>query len=208
MPHLTPGINSHSQKQIRINLISVECSEISLEDRSVPHSLHRNADQSLSSIYTLHHGWLVSWLQRKLGNRDDAADIAQDTFTRLCVSSRVQSIEQAKEPRAYLTVVAKGLMFNHLERRSLEQAYLTSLAFLPEEWALSTEQKAILLETLIELDALLNALPTPVRTVFLLSQLDGMSYEAIAGQMQLSVRTVSRYMAQGFRQCLHVMLEA
>lgn len=99
-------------------------------------------------------------------------------------------------------------MFNHLERRSLEQAYIASLQLLPEETALSTEQRAILLETLVELDALLNALPAPVRTAFLMSQLDGMSYEAIAAQMQLSVRTVGRYMAQGFRQCLRVMMDA
>lgn len=173
---------------------------------STPHNC--DAGQSVGHIYTLHHGWLVAWLQRKLGNRDDAADIAQDTFTRLCASTRIQSIEQAKEPRAYLTIVAKRLMFNHLERRSLEQAYIASLQHLPEETTLSTEQRAILLETLVELDALLNALPASVRTAFLMSQLDGMSYEAIAAQMQLSVRTVGRYMAQGFRQCLRVMMDA
>jgi RNA polymerase sigma-70 factor (ECF subfamily) len=35
-----------------------------------------------------------------------------------------------------------------------------------------------------------------------------MSYEEIAADLQLSVRTVTRYMAQGFRQCLRVMLNA
>ena len=40
-----------------------------------------------------------------------------------------------------------------------------------------------------------------------MSQLEGLSYEDIAAHMQLSVRTVTRYMAQGFRQCLLVMLE-
>ena len=42
---------------------------------------------------------------------------------------------------------------------------------------------------------------------YLMSQLEGMSYEDIAAHMQLSVRTVTRYMAQGFRQCLLAMLE-
>ena len=36
-----------------------------------------------------------------------------------------------------------------------------------------------------------------------------LEYQAqIAEQMQLSVRTVTRYMAQGFRQCLRVMWDA
>ena len=160
----------------------------------------------LGSMYRQHNRWLVAWLQRKLGNRCDAADIAQDTFARIWASSKAQAIEDIQEPRAYLSTVARRLMINHLERRSLEQAYLASLNLLPQETALSAEARAILLETLQELDALLNELPPKVRTAFLLSQLDGMSYEAIAGHMQLSVRTVTRYMAQGFRQCLRLML--
>lgn len=166
------------------------------------------ASEALGSMYTLHNRWLVSWLQRKLGNRCDAADIAQDTFTRIWTTARTQAIEDIREPRAYLTIVARRLMINHLERRSLEQAYLASLQLLPEATALSAEARAILLETLEELDALLGELPTKVRTAFLLSQLEGLAYEEIATQMQVSVRTVTRYMAQGFRQCLRVMLDA
>lgn len=166
----------------------------------------RVAGDALANMYTQHNRWLVSWLQRRFGNRHDAADIAQDTFTRLLVNVQTLALPDIREPRAYLTTVAKRLMVNHLERQSLEQAYLASLQTLPEETVLSVEARAILLETLAELDALLNALPANVRTAFLLSQLEGLSYEEIAAQMQLSVRTITRYMAQGFRQCLRVML--
>jgi RNA polymerase sigma-70 factor (ECF subfamily) len=166
------------------------------------------ASLALGSMYAQHNHWLVAWLQRKLGNRSDAADLAQDTFTRIWASAKTDAIAEIREPRAYLTTVAKRLLVNHLERRSLEQAYLTSLHLLPEAQVLSVEAKAILLETLQELDALLDALPPKVRMAFLMSQLEGMSYEEIAAQMQLSVRTVTRYMAQGFRQCLQVLLNA
>jgi RNA polymerase sigma-70 factor (ECF subfamily) len=159
-------------------------------------------------MYTQHNHWLVAWLQRKLGNRSDAADLAQDTFTRIWAGATAQSLADIREPRAYLTTVARRLMVNHLERRSLEQAYLDSLRLLPEATVLSPEDRAILLETLQELDHLLDALPAPVRTAFLLSQLEGLSYDDIAARLQVSVRTVTRYMAQGFRQCLRAMLGA
>lgn len=164
------------------------------------------AHSVLGTIYAQHNGWLVSWLQRKIGNRHDASDIAQDTFTRILASSTVQPLSELREPRAYLTTVAKRLMANQLARKSLEQAYLDSLLLLPETTVLSVEDRAILLETLTELDQLLNELPVKVRTVFLLSQLEGMSYEEISKTKQLSVRTVTRYMAQGFKQCLRVMM--
>lgn len=167
-----------------------------------------NTAQVLGSLYTQHNPWLIAWLQRKLGNRSDAADLAQDTFARIWASAKTLSFEDIREPRAYLTTVAKRLLVNHLERQSLESAYLASLHLLPQATVLSAEAQAILLETLQELDALLDALPATVRTVFLMSQLEGLTYEDIASRMQLSVRTVTRYMAQGFRQCLRVMLDA
>jgi DNA-directed RNA polymerase specialized sigma24 family protein len=50
------------------------------------------------------------------------------------------------------------------------------------------------------------ALPPKARTAFLSSQLEGLAYEEIAVQLQVGVRTVARYMAQGFAQCLRPML--
>ncbi|PZR02991.1 MAG: RNA polymerase subunit sigma, partial [Flavobacterium psychrophilum] len=37
----------------------------------------------MHSLYQNHHLWLESLLRKRLGNRDDAADLAQDTFVRL-----------------------------------------------------------------------------------------------------------------------------
>ena len=37
----------------------------------------------MHSLYQNHHPWLESLLRKRLGNRDDAADLAQDTFVRL-----------------------------------------------------------------------------------------------------------------------------
>lgn len=71
---------------------------------------------------------------------------------------------------------------------------------------LSVEEQVIVLETLHELDVLLAELPSRVRSAFLMSQLEGVTYEEIAARLHVNVRTVTRYMAQGFRQCLRLML--
>jgi len=163
--------------------------------------------QEIRTLYTDHHGWLCHFLRKKLGNSFDAADLAHDTFIRVMAGYRQAPPPILHEPRAYLTTVAKRLLINYYERQSLERAYSESLLLLPETCVPSVEERAILLETLHELDTLLDALPHKVRTAFLLSQLDGLTYDEIAAQLQVSTRTVTRYMAQGFRQCLHLMLE-
>ncbi|EPN57248.1 ECF subfamily RNA polymerase sigma-24 factor, partial [Pseudomonas syringae pv. actinidiae ICMP 19096] len=106
--------------------------------------------QTLHALYRDHHGWLESWLRRRMGNAWDAADLSQDTFLRVLSSS--QQIADMQEPRAYLLTVGKRLLSNFYTRRSLEQAYLEALAQLPEDSVPSPEQRWLLLETLQALD--------------------------------------------------------
>lgn len=155
------------------------------------------------TLYRDHHGWLYGWLRGKLGNAAEAADLAHDTFARLLGTRDLLSV---REPRAYLTTVAKGLLINWWQRRSLEQAYLEALAALPEAHVPSPEHRAIVLETLLEIDAMLDALPPLAKRAFLLSQLDGMKYEDIAVQLKISLTTVKRYMKQAFLRCLKATL--
>lgn len=159
----------------------------------------------VTALYTAHQGWLQGWLRRRLGNAWEAADLAQDTFVRLLATPAGQADLQAaplREPRAYLATVARRLLINHLRRQSLEQAYLEALAALPEAQAPSPEQQLVILQSLQELDAMLDSLPPKVRSVFVLSQVEGLTYAAIAEELGMGLRSVKRYMAQAMAECI------
>ncbi|MCT8947065.1 sigma-70 family RNA polymerase sigma factor [Pseudomonas iridis] len=162
------------------------------------------SEQNLHDLYRDHRGWLETWLRRRMGNAWDAADLSQDTFMR--VLSSAHPLADIQEPRAYLLTVGKRLLSNFYTRRQLEKAYLQALAQLPEESVPSPEQRWLLLETLQALDELLDGLPRPVRRAFLWSQLEGLGYREIAERLQVSERTVKRYMAQAYEHCLLVDL--
>lgn len=161
-------------------------------------------EQTLHDLYRDHSGWLEGWLRWRLGNACDAADLTQDTFLRLLASS--QRVADLEEPRAYLLTVGKRLLSNFYQRRSLEQAYLDALAALPEVSVPSPEQRWLLLETLQALDEMLDGLSAAIRRAFLWSQLEGLGYQQIAERLQVSERTVKRYMAQAYEHCLLVEL--
>ncbi|MCB5185753.1 sigma-70 family RNA polymerase sigma factor [Methylobacillus gramineus] len=170
---------------------------------SIPdHTVSRNA--ILGDLYQAHHSWLVSLLRRKLSCTNQADDLAHDTFTRILASH--SELAGIKEPRAFLTTVAKRLLANHYQRQTLEQAYLQALAIMPEPQAISPEQRLLILQTLHEVDEMLDGLPAKARSAFLLSQLDGLTYDEIAIQLEISSRTVKRYMALAFEQCLLAMV--
>jgi RNA polymerase sigma-70 factor (ECF subfamily) len=150
------------------------------------------------SLYSNHHGWLQAWLRKKLGCSHNAADLAQDTFVR--VLSKAQPVAAA-EPRAYLATIAHGLVVDFHRRRALERAYLDTLAALPEPLAPSPEERALVLEALTAIDAMLDGMKPPVRQAFILSQLDGLTYKEIAARLKVSVRTVNTYMLKALEHC-------
>jgi len=158
--------------------------------------------QPVAELYREHHGWLHAWLRRKLGCTHQAADLAHDTFVRLLSKPEALAQDELREPRAYLTTVAKGLMSNHWRRRQLEEAWAETLAALPEPQVPPPEVRLMLLETLVEIDRLLHTLKPKVREAFLLAQFDGLSYRQIGERLGVGERMVKKYMAQAMFCCL------
>lgn len=158
--------------------------------------------QDLHALYRNHHGWLYGWLRRKLDNAADAADLAQDTFVRILGKPQPCEI---REPRAFLVTVAGGLVANHWRRQALEQAYLEALAVQPEPVAPSLETRQLILATLEEISRCLDGLPARVREIFLLSQLDGLTYPQIAVRLGLSVNVVQKAMTRAVASCYRAM---
>lgn len=154
--------------------------------------------QAIDGWYSQHHRWLSDWLRRRLGCTHTAADLAQDTFLRIIVSRDILGV---REPRAYLATVAGGLVSNHFRRLAIERAYLAALATLPEPQVPSPETRAVVLETLIEIDRLLDGLPDKARRAFLLAQLEGLTHAEIAPILGVSVSMVKQYMLRAVRQC-------
>jgi RNA polymerase sigma-19 factor, ECF subfamily len=162
-------------------------------------SLEWSGTQALHGLYNDHARWLRDWLRRRLGCVDDAADLAHDTFLRVATQTELTAI---REPRAYLTTVAHGILVNHIRRRDLERAYLAALAALPAAQVPDPESQALLFETLVEIDAVLTTLPAKVRRAFLLAQLDGWSHAEIASELGVSISSVKQYMVRAVALCL------
>lgn len=154
---------------------------------------------SIATLYNDHHSWLFGWLRKKLGCTHQAADVAQDAFVQIL--GRPEMLADIREPRAYLTTVARRLVFDGWRRRDLEQAYLAELAAMPEDVFPSAEEQSLVLETLFAIDRLLNGLSPKARAAFLMSQLDGMSYKEIAAELGVSASRVRQYMAQALTAC-------
>ena len=153
-------------------------------------------------LYADHHGWLYGWLRRKLGSAVEAADLAHDTYLRILHTGRVPDAEQS---RRHLAQIANGLVIDLYRRRQIESAYLDAIAHLPPALAPSEEVRALAVEALAELDAILHSLPAKAREALLLCKLDGMGYRDIAAQLGVSVSSVEKYIASALVACYHAL---
>lgn len=157
--------------------------------------------RSLAQLYQVHHGWLLGWLRGRIGNSSDAADLTQDTFMRLYASDGSTRVAELREPRAWLTRVAQGLVIDRARRQKLERAYLDALASLPEPETPSPEAQLLLIEALMRIDAMLDGLRPRAREVFLLSRLEGLKYPEIATRLGVCLSSVEKDMAAAIRHC-------
>ncbi|MEB2644595.1 sigma-70 family RNA polymerase sigma factor [Pseudomonas canadensis] len=157
---------------------------------------------AVQNIYEQHHSWLHGWLKGKLHNACDAADVAHDTFVRILGGRHAAQIV---EPRDYLATIARGLVIDRYRRHAIEQAYKQTLAERPEAIAISEEDKAIIIETLVAVDKALSALGERARRIFMLSQIEGLTYQQIADQLQVSLTTVKKHMIRALTECALIM---
>ena len=159
---------------------------------SAPHA-------EIRTLYIDHHAWLLDWLRKRLRHGDNAADLAQDTFVHIL--GKPERLQELRQPRAWLSTVAHGLLVDRVRRQRVERAYLQAIAHLPKAGVPSPESQLILLETLVRIDALLDGLRPKVRMAFLMSRLEGLSYKEIAERLAISLSSVEKYMATAIRHC-------
>lgn len=168
--------------------------------REISPVFHGHAlDLEFVDCYGRHLVWLETWFQRRLRCNGVASELAQDVFVKLYEQRR--SIPAIREPKAWLKTVAHGLLVTHYRRADLERAYLAALVSFPCEHVPSPEQKALLFETLLELDRSLRELPRKVREAFLLAQLEGKKQKDIARELGVSLSMVKKYIAQAQQCC-------
>ena len=177
---------------------------IPMTDRAERNQAQASLRRELGVLYADHHGWLSGWLRSRVGCSHTAADLAQDTYLRVLVRGRLPEPHQS---RRHLTRIAKGLMIDLFRRRRIEAAYLEALRELPEPEVPSEETRAQVIETLVEIDALLHRLPDKPRSAFLMSRLEGLSYAVISERLGVSVSSVEKYIARGLEVCLRAALE-
>ncbi len=143
---------------------------------------------------------LKSFLTRRVGCPDAAADIVQDTYIRLAMRGERH---QHTNPRALVFRVAANLATDHARHERIREKFdagsiddiaVASSAPAPDA-AIAARQEDVLLKQAIA------ALPEKRRRVFLLRMSQELSYGQIAERLGISISAVEKHMSKAIIHC-------
>jgi RNA polymerase sigma-70 factor (ECF subfamily) len=142
---------------------------------------------------------LTRYLRSLLARREDAEDVAQETYVRLLGAGGLEHSDV--RVRAYMFKVATNLAYDRFRERRVRrhepESALESLA----DNAPSIERIVTMEQSLLIVKRTLLDLPPRCRDIFLLRVSAEMSYEAIAARLGVSKRTVEREMQHALDAC-------
>ena len=155
----------------------------------------------VETLFRMYHAPLVRYLTRRLGDRDWAEEIAQETFVRAMRQSDLKS------ERAWIFAVATNLVRDEARKDIRRRRHLELLT--AEEQARETEPPPDELERAEERDLARRAiemLSEKDREALLMKE-EGLDYNEIAEALQLSVSSVGTTLSRARRRLVEAYEE-
>lgn len=148
-------------------------------------------EKAFENLFCLFYPALSIYARRYIEDQAIREDIVQDVFVILWESRKRLAIKTSI--RNYLILSVRNHCLNYLKKEGLSLQYQEFIS--TEEN--SDDNDVYLLSELYNLfEKALNKLPETYRIVFEMHRLEGKSYEEIANELNISVRTAKRYKSQ------------
>lgn len=128
---------------------------------------------------------------------DIAREIVQEVFTRLW--EKKEHIEDDGNPVSYLGTSVRNRCLNYLRDNKKFSTGLIEIEGLGEEHVYIEQDELVTAELKRKIEDAITALPDKCRKIFLLSRMEGMKYMEIAGELDISVKTVEAQMSKALR---------
>ncbi|KGH29655.1 MULTISPECIES: sigma-70 family RNA polymerase sigma factor [Comamonas] len=143
---------------------------------------------------------LVSFFARSLNSRDAAADVVQESYTRVFA---MQSRELAvRDLRALLFRTGKNIVIDDARRRAAEARVLETLAVVGGDEVPSVERQVQGRQQLVLLSRRLQAMPRKRREVFVLVRIYGFSHAEAAAHMNISEAAIEKHVVRAVCDCM------
>jgi len=142
-----------------------------------------------------HYEELIGTWTRRLRNRQQAEDLAHDTFVRV-LESKATEVEQ---PRAYLHQTARNIAVDAYRREDRREAMALETYDQSSPPSGDPEHFMHAIQLADSIERALAELPLNCRKIFIWQKIEGMTQQEIAERLGLSKNMVEKYMIRTLR---------
>ncbi|WP_406826360.1 RNA polymerase sigma-70 factor [Pedobacter sp. KACC 23697] len=161
-------------------------------------SLQRGSHQAMEQIYQVYWADIFDAALKKTGDEAIAQDITQEIFISLWENCK--TINLSGTLGAYLYGAVKYKVINYFRSGSIKEQHQTALtALMDEQHTAAADDKLILRELHLEVDAAIALLPEKMQMVFTMSRKQEKSMKEIAAELDVSVQTVKNQISAALK---------
>ena len=155
-------------------------------------------EREFDAFYQSEKSWLIRFFRRRLNNSEDAQDLAQETMLRFI---RVAPSRQLATPQAYLRRIAANLARDHVGSGAHRFASRAApfIEGLDVDAGVDQHQIVASRDELATWEAILSKLKPRTLEIFLLSRVDGLTYQEIATQLGMTIWNVKANMRKAIQ---------
>jgi len=157
-----------------------------LSDKQLLQRVKESDTRAFSALVDRYKVKLFNLLYRMLQNREEAEDILQETFLR--VFREKESYDPSYAFSTWIYTIALNLCRNQLKRRKRFRFFGMDLIKDDRRYAVETRVQSDGLSS--TLDRAIASLPVKYRTVFVLREVNQLSYEEMAESLSVPLGTV------------------
>ena len=162
--------------------------------------VQRIRDDHVDSFELLYHRYmrkLYYFSFNYLKIKEEAEEIVQTVFINLWEHRK--SLDDSLSIKSYLYKSTTNAVYNQLKRNALRNKWVEQKLLKPEPASNETFEQIYYHDLEQTIDQIIAKLPPQQRKIYILSRIEGLSYEEISKQLDLSVRTVENQMYRALK---------
>lgn len=160
-------------------------------------ALHRGDRDAFGQVFNTYYERLCNYANTFLNNMDEAEEMVQGTFLTLWEKREV--IEIHTSVKSYLYQAVHNNSLNRIKHEKVRRTHAGRVLVTKQDATGPGDERLIADELELKISEAVQSLPDQCRRVFQLSRFENLSYNEIAAQLQLSVKTIENHMGKALR---------
>jgi RNA polymerase sigma-70 factor, ECF subfamily len=148
-------------------------------------------------LFKTYYKPLCNYAYTFIPDKDEAEEIVQSTFLSVWEKKTSLQIQTAVKP--YLYAMVRNACLNVIKHEKIKQKHVAEELAIGQEGYESIAQTVYSSELEKQIQKALEKLPEQCRLVFKLSRFEELKYAEIAGQLNISIKTVENQMGKALK---------